>query len=83
MSFKIGDYVIVEDGTSYYYTTKGSYGKVCDAIWEGVVRVEFILLTNINKPKKTVFAVANKHLRLMTNLEKYLAGVEDESSSQG
>jgi hypothetical protein len=77
MSFKIGDYVIVEDG-DYFYTPKGSYGKVCDVIWEGVVKVEFILLTNITKPVKTVFAVANKHLRLMTKLDKYLAGIEDE-----
>lgn len=77
MSFKIGDYVVVEDGTSYYYTTKGSYGEVVATLGDSIM-VDFSFLASKTTPNDKEFCIFSGDVRLMTNLEKHLAGVGGE-----
>lgn len=77
MSFKIGDYVIVEDGTSYYHTTEGSYGKVVTTFGDSIM-VDFSFLASKTTPNDKEFCIFSGDVRLMTKLDKYLAGIGDE-----
>jgi hypothetical protein len=84
MRFKPGDYVVVVNGDKYLYTQTGSIGIVKSADYDTVV-VDFLHFTGEQPPEEhgNVYDLESRDVQYATKLAKLLAGVEDESSSQG